>query len=66
MKQETINILRKDLNKDKRFEEKFEKNKNFIYEIELLPVLTKRDKWGNIQEITSYSNSLLLRSENED
>lgn len=64
MKQETIDILRKDLNKDKSLEERFKKNEEFTYEIELLPVLTKRNKQGKLEEVTNCSSRLLFRSEN--
>lgn len=63
MKQETIDILRSDLNKTKKYEESWEKNKDFVYEIEYLPVLTKRDKNGILEELTHSSNRLLFISE---
>jgi hypothetical protein len=63
MKQETLDILRRDLNKNKKYEESWDKNKDFIYEIEFLPVLTKRDKDGLLQEITNSSTRLLFISE---
>jgi hypothetical protein len=65
MKQETIDILRKGLNKDKKFEEQFDNNKDFVYKIESVPVLTKRDKQGILQEVTNYNYGLLFRSEKE-
>lgn len=64
MFQETIDILRKDLNNHKKLEESFEKNKDFVYEIEFVPVLTKRDKQGKLEELTNSSYQLLLGSEN--
>ena len=63
MKQETIDILRNDLNKNKKYEESWEKNKDFVYEFEYLPVLTKRDKDGMLKEVTHSSNRLLFISE---
>jgi len=66
MKQKTIDKLKKDLVKDKGKEEGFNKNKDFVYDIEFLPVLTKRDKSGHLEEVTSYSNRLLFVYENED
>lgn len=63
MKQKTIDILKYDLNRNKIKEEKWEMNKDFIYEIEFLPVLTKRDKNGVLQEITNSDTRLLYMSE---
>lgn len=64
MFQETIDILRKDLNNHKKREESFQKNKDFVYEIEFVPVLTKRNKQGKLEELTNSSYQLLLVSEN--
>jgi len=66
MKQKTIDKLKNDLVKDKNKEEGFDKNKDFVYNIEFLPVLTKRGKNGNLEEVTNYSNRLLFVYENEN
>lgn len=63
MKQKTIDILKYDLNRNKIKEEKWEKNKDFVYEIEYLPVLTKRDKNGVLQEVVNSDTRLLYMSE---
>jgi hypothetical protein len=63
MKEKTVEILKYDLNRNKIKEEKWEMNKDFIYEIEFLPVLTKRDKNGVLQEITNSDTRLLYMSE---
>lgn len=65
MKHTTIENLIKDLNKDKEKEQGFEKNNDFVYEIEMLPVLTKRDKNGRLEEVTQPSNGLLFKCEND-
>jgi len=63
MKQKTIDILKYDLNRSKSKEEKWNINKDFIFDIEFLPILTKRDKNGVLQEVTNSDTRLLYMSE---
>lgn len=66
MKQETIDMLRHNLNKDKKKYESFERFKDFDYSIEMLPVLVERDKSGRLRQITNYDNNLLFKVENKE
>lgn len=62
MKQETLNAIRNDLNKEKKKMES--RPTNFIYEIEYIPVLTERDSKGKLQQITNCNTRLIFENEN--
>jgi len=64
VKQETLNIIRHDLNIEKKKQESRSINKDFVYEIEYIPVLMERDKKGNIQQIIKADTRLIFENEN--
>lgn len=67
MKQETIDVLINNLNRDKKKYEDAERlNTRYNYSIEMLPVLVERDKNGRLCQVTSYENRLLFEMENKE
>lgn len=66
MKQETIDLLRKelkDMTENKRVQRNISKH-GYTYEIESIPVLVERTKEGNCGEITFPQIRLIYESEN--
>lgn len=62
----TVNELKVNLNEMKEAQKNIRKNKKSIYDIEYIPVLTKRNKYGRLKEVINPSYALMLRYENEE
>lgn len=68
MKQDTLDILRKDLTKNIKDNKRIQRNIKafgYTYEIEYIPILVERRSDGNCGEITYPQSRLIYECEND-